>query len=118
MSNPFVRRRRLAAAEDTIARLELKVRDQQRACASLGHARDNAYRDAAKLITDMRLVRVHVESGYTRAERFALAIEFPDYVFESFRYDKTFRETLSYMVEDAIMREPDTRRSMLAGVRP
>ncbi len=67
------------------------------------------------MLSDLRLVRVHVDALRPRTDRIRCGFEIDGAVFDGFRSDRTFIDLVSMMVYEAIAREPEGR-SFMAGI--
>jgi len=109
---PFVNRStfdRVAADRDKAA---AKVKDQQRALAKLGHARDQAYKDAAKVVEDLRVLAFRIDRD-PEGTRLRFSFEIADEViFDSMRRSTDFRLILGHMLEEAMYRSPEGRAAL------
>jgi hypothetical protein len=108
-----VSRRRFERLEDKLYAERERSQTLQRACSRLGHDRDQAYRDAAKLITDLRIVKTHLDH-MPGVDRVRLALEIPDAViFDGFRRDGSFRAAVVHIVNEMFERNPAKRNGWL-----
>lgn len=88
----------------------------QRALAKIGHARDKAYRDAAQVLADLRVLRVQLDhTPYKSFGEGPLRVYFEiadAVIFDAYRRNGTFKEIVGYYIEDAFMRDPAGRAAL------
>jgi hypothetical protein len=109
---PLVMRRR---HEHELAQARTTIRERDRQLARLGHKLVEVKRAHAKLLTDLRLVRVQLDYPQRAGDRIGFMFQLPEAVFDGFRGDRDFVGLVAYMVEDAMRRSPEGRRA-LAGI--
>lgn len=112
---PFARRRDVELAYDALETLLEDVRAREKALANLGHRMKERTRAQAQLVSDLRLIRVHVEYPHRVGERVGFSVQMPEFIFDGFRRDVEFRDILSTMIEQAMWREPEGRK-LIAGI--
>jgi len=112
---PLVSRSRYEAEADAAVVAREAVKDRERKLAHLGHRIVEVKREHAKLLTDLRLVRVQIEYPSPVSDKIGFQFQMHGAVFDGFRGDRLFVELLAYMVEGQ-MRETPEGRETLAGL--
>lgn len=113
---PFVlvKRSRFHKLELDLWRRGLQVHDQQVALSKLGRRRVEEKREYAEMLDGMRLVRATIEGNPHRGETVTFVVRMPEYLFDNYRHNTTFRELLVYHIEHVMRSQPEGR-SILAG---
>lgn len=112
---PFVLRRnydRLGAKYD---RQVQTLKERDRALSRLGHTVEETKREHAKLLSDLRLIRVQIEYPSPASDKIGFTFQMHGSIFDGFRHDQRFVDLLAYMVEGQMRQTPEGRET-LAGL--
>jgi hypothetical protein len=104
----LVRRRRYDDAIAARDKALLKVTEQQRALARLGHARDQAYRDAAVVVKDLRVASFQILANRHAHDRIRIGFELQsEMLMHGWRRDGTFQQILCMQLEQVLLQSPE-----------
>ena len=112
MELPLVTRRRF---NDELTKKQETVRERDRQLSRLGHTVLGVKQEHAKLLSDLRLVRLQIEYPSRVSDKVGFSFQMHGGVFDGFRGDRNFVELLSYMIEGAMRQTPEGR-AVLSGL--
>jgi hypothetical protein len=101
---PLVRRSHHDRVIDQFEECQRTSASQRRALANLGHERDRAFRDCARLMSDLRLARFHFDRNRSGVVTCTFTLV-DEYLYRAYRHDETFRQMIGYMLERAFIEE-------------
>lgn len=90
-------------------------RDAMRGAEAADRRADEAYMDCAKLVESLRVASWHVNHRTAPDDqRLTAVLDLrSEMLFHAYRYDRTFRNVLAYMLERVLLTDPDLRHSIL-----
>src|SRR5436305_10226331 len=101
---PLARRSTVDQLEAKLARANEQVKDQQRALSMQGHRINTIYRECGQLVTDLRLIRFHVQHHRSGSIHCAFTL-FDEALYHAFRRDRHLQMILAMEMERAMLLE-------------
>lgn len=110
------KRDRIRELEEALAASRKRESESARAASRAGHSRDEAIRDAERLLRDLRVVRAHISRMIPT--RVTVSFEFADeLIYDAFRRDASLKWMLATMIERMLLEQPEHRDLLYGGPR-